>query len=90
MQLINIGNKYFNAGSEEGVEQSERIRLYQQAIEHYQRAIDTPGIGADSKSTAQGYLNDTANALAYYEYDQADKMLNEAKLASDDEQKNED
>ena len=85
--LINIGNKYFNAGSEEGIEQSERIRLYQQAIEHYQRAIDTPGIGSDSKSTAQGYLNDTANALAYYEYDQADKMLNEAKLASGEEQK---
>ena len=85
--LINIGNKYFNAGSEEGVEQSERIRLYQQAIGHYQQAIDTPGIGADSKSTAQGYLNDTANALAYYEYDQADKMLNAAKLASGDEQK---
>lgn len=85
--LINIGNKYFNAGSEEGIEQSERIRLYQEAISHYQRAIDTPGIGAESKSTAQGYLNDTANALAYYEYDQADKMLNEGKLASGDEQK---
>ena len=85
--LINIGNKYFNAGSEEGIEQAARISLYQQAIDHYQRAINTPGIGAESKSTAQGYLNDTANALAYYEYDVADKMLNEAKLASGDEQK---
>ena len=85
--LINIGNKYFNAGSEEGIEQSERIRLYQQAIDHYQRAIDTPGIGADSKSTAQGYLNDTANALAYYEYDQANKLLNQGKLARGDAQK---
>ena len=85
--LINIGNKYFNAGSEEGIEQAARISLYQQAIDHYQRAIDTPGIGAESKSTAQGYLNDTANALAYYEYDVADKMLNEAKLTKGDEQK---
>ena len=85
--LINIGNKYFNAGSEEDIEQAARIGLYQQAIDHYQRAINTPGIGAESKSTAQGYLNDTANALAYYEYDVADKMLNEAKLASGDEQK---
>ena len=85
--LINIGNKYFNAGSEEGIEQAARISLYQQAIDHYQRAIDTPGIGAESKTTAQGYLNDTANALAYYEYDVADKMLNEAKLANDEEQK---
>ena len=85
--LINIGNKYFNAGSEESIEQAARISLYQQAIDHYQRAINTPGIGTESKSTAQGYLNDTANALAYYEYDVADKMLNEAKLASGDEQK---
>jgi tetratricopeptide (TPR) repeat protein len=85
--LINIGNKYFNAGSEEDIEQAARISLYQQAIDHYQSAINTPGIGTESKSTAQGYLNDTANALAYYEYDVADKMLNEAKLAGGDEQK---
>ena len=85
--LINIGNKYFNAGSEEDIEQSARIGLYQQAIEHYQKAINTPGIGAESKSTGQGYLNDTANALAYYEYDVANQLLNEAKLANGDEQK---
>ena len=85
--LINIGNKYFNAGSEEDIEQATRINLYQQAIDHYQRAINTPGIGGESKSTAQGYLNDTANALAYYEYDVANQMLNEAKLARGDEQK---
>ncbi|MDE0399414.1 MAG: tetratricopeptide repeat protein [Candidatus Poribacteria bacterium] len=85
--LINIGNKYFNAGSEEDIEQAARISLYQQAIDHYQRAINTPGIGAESKSTAQGYLNDTANALAYYEYDVANQMLNEAKLTQGDEQK---
>ena len=85
--LINIGNKYFNAGSEEGIEQASRISLYQQAIDHYQRAINTPGIGTESKSTAQGYLNDTANALAYYEYDVANQMLTEAKLAKGEEQK---
>ena len=85
--LINIGNKYYNAGSEQELEQAERIRLYQMAIENYQNAINTPGIGAESKSTAQGYLNDTANALAFYEYEQATSMLNEAKLAQGDEQK---
>ena len=85
--LINIGNKYFNAGSEEGIEQAARISFYQQAIDNYQQAINTPGIGAESKSTAQGYLNDTANALAYYEYDVANQMLNEAKLSAGAEQK---
>ena len=85
--LINIGNKYYNAGSEQALEQAEKIRLYQMAIENYQKAISTPGIGAESKSTAQGYLNDTANALTFYEYERATSMLNEAKLAKGDEQK---
>ncbi len=85
--LINIGNKYYNAGSEQALEQAERIRLYQMAIENYQNAINTPGIGAESKSTAQGYLNDTANALAFYEYEVATNLLNESKLAKGDEQK---
>ena len=40
--LINIGNKYYNAGSEPDLEQAERIRLYQMAIENYQKAIGTP------------------------------------------------
>lgn len=85
--LINIGNKYYNAGSEQTLEQAERIRLYQMAIENYQNAINTPGIGAESKSTAQGYLNDTANALAFYEYEVATNLLNEAKLAKGEDQK---
>ena len=85
--LINIGNKYYNAGSEQTLEQAERIRLYQMAIENYQNAINTPGIGAESKSTAQGYLNDTANALAFYEYEVATDLLNESKLAKGEEQK---
>ena len=57
------------------------------AIENYQEAINTPGIGNDSKSTAQGYLNDTASALAFYEYEQATNTLNQAKLAKGEEQK---
>ena len=85
--LINIGNKYYNAGSESDLEQTERIRLYQQAIGHYQRAIDTPGISNDSKRTAMGYLTDTANALAYYEYDTAAAQLTSAKLARGEGQK---
>lgn len=85
--LINIGNKYYNAGSEPDLEQAERIRLYQQAIDNYQKAINTPGIGNESKSTAQGYLNDTAAAIAFYEYERATQSLNQAKLASGEEQK---
>ena len=85
--LINIGNKYYNAGSEQGIEEAERIRFYQMAIEHYQRAIDTPGIGTESKSTAYNYLTDTANALTFYKYEQATNMLNQAKLSRGDEQK---
>ena len=85
--LINIGNKYYNAGSEQALEQAERIQLYQLAIENYQKAIDTPGISKDSKGTAQSYLNDTASALAFYEYDQATNMLDEAKLSRGEAQK---
>ena len=57
------------------------------AIENYQKAVDTPGIGNESKSTALNYLNDTANALTFYEYEVATDLLNEAKLASGDAQK---
>jgi tetratricopeptide (TPR) repeat protein len=84
--LINIGNKYYNSGSEQGIEQADRIRFYQMAIENYQKAIDTPGIGNESKSTAYNYLADTANALTFYEYEEATDLLNEAKLARGDEQ----
>ena len=85
--LINIGNKYYNAGSESDLEQTERIQLYQMAIERYESAIATPGISNDSKRTAQSYLDDTANALAYYEYDVAATHLTEAKLARGEGQK---
>lgn len=85
--LINIGNKYYNAGSEANLEQTERIRLYQMAIEHYQRAIDTPGISNDSKVTARGYLTDTASALAYYEYDTATAQFDAAKVTQNADDK---
>lgn len=85
--LINIGNKYYNAGSEADLEQTERIRLYQMAINYYQRAIDTPGISKDSKGTAQSYLTDTASALAYYEYKNATADLDAAKITQNAEDK---
>ncbi len=85
--LINIGNKYYNAGSEADLEQTERIRLYQMAIQHYQRAIDTPGISNDSKVTARGYLTDTASALAYYEYDTATAQFDAAKVTQNADDK---
>lgn len=85
--LINIGNKHYNAGSEQELEQAERIRLYQLAIENYQKAIETPSISKESKGTAQSYLNDTATALAFYEYDHATNMLDKAKLSRGEAQK---
>ena len=85
--LINIGNKYYNAGSEQQLEQAERIQLYQLAIENYEKAMATPGISNESKGTAQSYLNDTASALAFYEYDLATNMLDEAKLSRGEAQK---
>lgn len=85
--LINIGNKYYNAGSEADLEQTERIRLYQMAIQHYQRAIDTPGISNDSKVTARGYLTDTASALAYYEYDTVTAQFDAAKVTQNADDK---
>ena len=85
--LINIGNKYYNSGAEQGIEQEERINFYQMAIQNYQKAIDTPGIGNESKATAFNYLSDTANALTFYEYEQATDMLNQAKLAKGEGQK---
>ncbi len=85
--LINVGNKYYNAGSEPDLEQSERIRLYQLAIANYTLALQSPGISNESKVTAQSYLKDTATALAYYEYDEASSMLDQAKLTQGEEKK---
>ena len=85
--LINIGNKYYNSGSKQGVEREERIRFYQMAIENYQKAIDTPRIGNESKSTALNYLTGTANALTFYEYEKATDLLHAATLAKGEVQK---
>ena len=85
--LINIGNKYYNSGSKQGIEMEERIRFYRMAMENYQKAIDTPGIGNKSKSVALNYLTDTVNALTFYEFEKATKLLNAARLAKGDVQK---
>jgi outer membrane protein assembly factor BamD (BamD/ComL family) len=85
--LINLGNKFFNEGSAQGIDKSERIRLYTVAIENYQQAIDTPGISPGSKSTAKAYLKDTLAALAADVYIQVTENFDKAKLAADDVQK---
>ena len=85
--LINLGNKFFNEGSAQGIDKSERIRLYTVAIENYQQAIDTPGISPGSKSTAKAYLKDTQAALAADVYIQVTENFDRAKLAADDVQK---
>ena len=85
--LINLGNKFFNEGSAQGIDKSERIRLYTVAIEKYQQAIDNPGIGSGSKGTAKAYLKDTLAALAADVYIQVTENFDKAKRAADDVQK---
>lgn len=85
--LINLGNKFFNEGSAQGIDKSERIRLYQVAIEKYQQAIDTPGISAGSKSTAKAYMKDTLAALAADVYIQVTEHFDKAKLSDKDVRK---
>ena len=85
--LINLGNRYFNDGSSEDIEKVERIRLYILAINYYQQAIDTPGISAASKSTAQAYRKDTSAALAADVYIQVTSNFDRAKVADKSLQK---
>ena len=85
--LINLGNKWFNEGSAQDIDKSERIRLYKLAIDKYQQAIDTPGISDGSKSTAKAYMKDTLAALAADVYIQVTGHFDKAKLADKDVQK---
>ena len=85
--LITLGNRYYNDGAAEGIEKTERIRLYKLAIEKYQQAMDTPGLGAGSKTTAQGYIKDTMVALAADVYIQVTGHFDRAKVAEKSVQK---
>ena len=85
--FINLGNDYYNQGSAGGTEKTERIHLYQLAVEQYNKALNIPGINAKSKETASLYLRDTERALSADVYIQATSHLDEAKLTRGDEQK---
>ncbi|MCZ6675879.1 MAG: tetratricopeptide repeat protein [Candidatus Poribacteria bacterium] len=83
--FINLGNTYYNQGSDTDIEKDERIRLYQLAVKQYNRAISIPGIVPESKETAELYLRDTEKALSADVYIQATSHLDEAKLKRGDE-----
>ena len=85
--FINLGNDYFNQGSVADIENAERIRLYDLAVEQYRRALKVPGIDQESKSTASGYLVETETALASSSYIQTSKNFDKAKRTHGDAQK---
>lgn len=76
--FINIGNKHYNAALEQGLPAAEQIRLFREAIANYKRALSVPGLDAESKSTAEGFLNETSGVLALNEYKQAMDSYGEA------------
>ena len=80
--FVNLGNKFYNHGSAEpDIESSERMRLYTAAIERYTQAMEVPGISQDTKNDAGMYLRETQTALAFYEYQSAESVLNTARTA---------
>ena len=83
--FVNLGNKFYNQGSAPDIEASERISLYSQAIERYAQALKVPGISQETKTDADMYLRETQTALAYYEYKNAETVLNRARTALTDE-----
>lgn len=80
--FINIGNKHYNSALEPELSQSEQIRLFRQAVDSYRRALNAPGLSEASKSTAQGFLNETLGVLALNEYKQAMEALRQAQNAA--------
>ena len=85
--FINLGHDYFNQGSVEDIDNAERIRLYDLAVEQYRRALKVPGIDQESKSSATGYLAETEAELARFFYIQSDSNFDKAKLTRGDAQK---
>ena len=79
--FVNLGNKFYNQGSVPDIESSERMRLYTAAIERYTQAMEVPGISQDTKNDAGMYLRETQTALAFYEYQNAESVLNTARTA---------
>ena len=76
--FINIGNKHYNSALDPDLQAEEQILLFREAIKNYQRALDAPGISDESKSSAQGYINETASILAHNEYKFANTELGKA------------
>ncbi|MDE0085709.1 MAG: hypothetical protein OXU23_08375 [Candidatus Poribacteria bacterium] len=64
------------------LEAPEQIELFRQAIENYRRALAAPGLSAESKNTAEGFLNETESFLAHNEYKYAIASLGKAQRAA--------
>ena len=79
--MVNLGNKLYNEGSLPDIENSERIRLYNLAVEKYRAATQIEGIDAETKSSAELYVRETENTLAYYVYTKAGDDLTKARYA---------
>ncbi len=80
--FINIGNKHYNAALDPGIEAAEQIALFRQAIDNYKRALAAPGLSAESKNTAQSFLNETETSLAHNEYKYAHTLLSNAQRSA--------
>ena len=80
--FINIGNKHYNAALDPELEAAEQIELFRQAIENYKRALAAPGLSAESKNTAESFLNETESSLAHNEYTYAHALLGKAQRAA--------
>jgi tetratricopeptide (TPR) repeat protein len=90
--LINLGNKYYNEGSNPDISVQEKERLYGLAIENYEKAINIESIDPTSKNQALEYLLETKNALAidiFYkglaQIEAAEELEGEEKRAKIDE-----
>ena len=85
--FLNIGNTYYNQGVLDSATEEDRIRLYTMAIEQYEKALAVPGINAESKESADLFLNDTKRALSADVYIQATTNFDRARVASEGEQR---
>ncbi len=82
--FINVGNNYFNQGSNTDISSEERERFYRLALEAYQRASELPGIKPESQRLAKEYIVETEDLLTRDIYTRGKDMLDSAKLLADE------
>jgi len=83
--FINVGNKYYNQGSDPDIAQEKKMELYRQAIENYEKAIavidqmeEVDSSTQQTKNQALDYLRETKNALSIDIYIKGLDQLNAA------------